>query len=128
MGSGLSVVLGIVLMVLCAFLVALILQLRRTAKAVQDLAEGARADIHQVAEDIHQMRNQVDQVAGLAERSLGLPAALGSLAGAIPALLGRGASPWLEAVLAVARMVMEYLKRPSPAAPEQEKEDERIQQ
>jgi len=128
MGSGLTVVTAIVLVVLCAFLVALILQLRRTAMAVQALAEGARADIHQVAEDIHQMRIQVDQVAGLAERSLSLPVALGNLAGAIPALLGRGASPWLETILAVARMVMNYLKRPHPAAPVKEEEDERIRE
>lgn len=60
MDNALVVTLIAVLVVLTATAVPLLIQLRRTAAAVERLAESATLDLKQVAEDVHATRGQVE--------------------------------------------------------------------
>ena len=52
----LSITLSLAVVVLTVFLVMLLVQARRTALAVERLADSAAQDLHHVAEDIHEIR------------------------------------------------------------------------
>jgi len=124
MDKVLQFVLVVVLLVLTGFLVPLLLQLLRTAKAVEALAESAREDLRQIAHDVHQTRESLDRVTGLVERSLEFPATAGGLAVALvrslTGLLDRGPSPWLEALLTAVKIGISFFKRPPGDATEKE--------
>jgi uncharacterized membrane protein len=120
MALWLQVLLAIVLVALCACLVPLLLQLRRTAAAVQQLAESARTDLHQVAADVHHLRERADALAELAAVSMQLPLGLSRIvagtAQAIETLLVKGGIPWISAVVAGLKFVINFFRRPAPAA------------
>ena len=117
--------LGIVILVGC--LVPLLLQLRRTARAVEALAESARADLGRIATDIHQARIQLDNLSGLAEKALEFPANASPLAAAmvrgLTGLFDTRPSPWLEALVTAVKIGIDFLRRPRGAAPTKEKTD-----
>ncbi len=106
----LQVVLAVVLVVLCACLVPLLLQLRKTAAAIQGLAESARTDLSAIAADVHQVSVRVDELADLAATGLEGPAHLGAalsnLAQALPGVLLGATSRWMDVALAVAKVAM----------------------
>ena len=64
MNSVLIVTLIAVLVVLTAAVVPLLIQLRRTALAVERFAESATLDLKRVAEDVHATRVQVEGLVG----------------------------------------------------------------
>lgn len=64
MSLVLETVLCSAVIVLTVFLVLLLAQARRTAKAVERLAESATQDLRQVSSDLHEIRTRVDGVAG----------------------------------------------------------------
>ena len=68
MSWWLQVILALVLLVVGGFLVQLLFQLRRTAAAVQALAESAREDLDLITADVHHLRTRVD---GLADQATG---------------------------------------------------------
>lgn len=124
----LQIVIALVLLVLCGVLVPLLLQLRRTARSVQELAESARQDLNVIATDLHHVRGRLDQLADLAASSMALPATLGDLMGSlsrsIPDLLGRQASGWIGIVIAGLKFAMDQFLRPKQRRPEPEPEAE----
>lgn len=128
MDRVLQFVLVVVLLVLTGFIVPLLLQLMRTAKAVEVLAESAREDLRQIALDVHQTRESLDRVTSLVERSLEFPATAGGLAVALvrslTGLLDRGPSPWLEALLTAVKIGISFFRRPSADATEKEMSNE----
>jgi hypothetical protein len=102
MAPLLQIVIALVLLALCACLVPLILQMRRTARAVELLADSARQDLAGMAQDLHQVRARVDQVADLAAASLAVPASLGEglswMFRGRPEAGGPKAPAWLELI------------------------------
>lgn len=77
MSTALEVVIAVVLVALGAALIPLLLQLRRTAQAVEQFARSAEADLKQVAEDVHATRMRVEKLADLATQGLEHPGPLG---------------------------------------------------
>ena len=128
MALWLQIILAIVLALLCWFLVPLLLQLRRTAAAVERLAEGARQDLHQIAGDVHHLRNRADDLADMAAASLELPIGVSRIfsgvAKTVEAFLGRGELPWFSAVMAGMKFVMNLIRRPRSKAGTKEASDE----
>jgi hypothetical protein len=124
MAWWLQVVLAIVLVVLCGVLVPLLLQLRRTAAAVQGLAESARADLGQITADVHHLRIRADDLVDMAAASLEGPVSLGRFTagavGAVEALLGKGGLGWLSPVLSGLKLVVNFLRRPKKGAASKE--------
>jgi hypothetical protein len=116
MATWLQVILAIVLVGVGICLVPLLLQLRRTAAAVQQLAESARGDLRQVADDVHHLRGRADELADMAAASLELPLGLGRvLAGVgqgLEGFLSRDRAPWLSALLTGLKFVLSYIRRP----------------
>jgi hypothetical protein len=123
MATWLQVILAIVLVGVGVCLVPLLLQLRRTAAAVQQLAESARSDLRQVADDVHHLRGRADELADLAAASLELPLGLGKGLGRILAGVGQGlegflardGAPWLSALLTGLKFVISFIRRPRKA-------------
>ena len=95
MSPILQIVLCLAVAVLTVFLVLLLMQARRTAAAVERLAESATRDLRQVAEDVHAVRIRVDDVTGSLRSILEPPSALTQvvtgLVRAIPAFFSRRA-------------------------------------
>jgi hypothetical protein len=124
MAWWLQLVLAIVLLVLCGVLVPLILQLRRTAAAVEGLAQSARADLGQITADIHHLRTRADDLVDMAAASLEGPVSLGRFTAgavnAVEALLGRGGMGWLSPLLTGLKMVVNFLRRPKKGAASKE--------
>lgn len=120
MAVWLQVILAIVLVALGACLVPLLLQLRRTAAAVQTLAESARADLRQVADDVHHLRERADGLADLASTSMQLPMGISRIvagtAQSLEAFLGRGGVPWASALLTGLKFVISFMRRPRKAS------------
>ena len=118
MTAVLQIVIAVVLVALCAFLVPLLIQLRRTAAAVERLAESAREDLKGIAEDVHQVRQRVDGLADLAATSLSFPANLGeliaSLVRAVPDLLARKSPGWVSLILKGLSYLGAFFLRPRP--------------
>jgi hypothetical protein len=115
MAIWLQVILAIVLVAVCACLVPLLLQLRRTAAAVEQLAESARADLRQVAADVHHLRSRADELADLASASLELPLGIGRIlsgtAKAVETFLVQGGLPWMSALLSGLKFVLQFIRR-----------------
>lgn len=120
MAWWLQVIIAIVLVVLCGALVPLLLQLRRTAAAVEVLADSARADLGQITADIHHVRVRADDLVDMAAASLAGPASLGQFAvgavNAVESLLGKGGVGWLGPLLTGLRWVLKFLRRPKEGA------------
>jgi hypothetical protein len=116
MALWLQVVLALILGLLCWFLVPLLLQLRRTAAAVERLAEGARQDLHQMAADVHHLRGRADELADMATASLELPIGISriasGLARTVEAFLGKADLPWISALMAGIKWAMNLIRRP----------------
>jgi hypothetical protein len=113
-------VLAIVLVVLCGFLVPLLLQMRRTAAAVERLAESAREDFKQVAGDVHHIRERADALADLAQASLEVPLGLSRIiAGVAQTMTGfvaREGLPWMGALVSGIKFVINFFRRPGKEA------------
>jgi len=128
MAWWLQVIIAIVLVVLCGALVPLLLQLRRTAAAVEGLAQSARADLGQITADIHHLRIRADGLVDLATSSLEGAVSLGRFTSgavhAVEALLGKGGLGWLSPLLTGARFVVNFLRRPKRRADSKEASDE----
>jgi hypothetical protein len=126
MGHMLEYVLVLVLVVLGAFLVPLLVQLYRTAKAVQALAESAKDDLRSISLEIHEARLQMDRVAGLAERSLEFPAAASALAATLTrsatSFLDEKAFPWVSLLVTALKFGLDFLRRPHEEAASKEME------
>lgn len=125
MALFLQITLAVVLALLCGFLIPLLLQLRRTAAAVQGLAESARQDLNLISADVHHLRERADALADLASEGMELPATLnhilGSIANTLANYLGGRPSPLVDLLLAGVKMAIS-LFRPGQgkAAPESE--------
>ena len=121
MAIWLQIILGIVLLAVCACLVPLLLQLRRTATSVQQLAESAREDLRQIAADVHHLRGRADELADMAAAGMGLPMSIGRIVtGAVQtmeSLLTRVGPPWLEVMLTGLKFILNMVRRPKPADP-----------
>jgi hypothetical protein len=76
MSLALQIVLCLAVTVLTVFLVLLLIQARRTAKAVEQLAESASHDLHQVSGDLHEIRARVEGVTGSVMNILETPSVL----------------------------------------------------
>jgi hypothetical protein len=128
MAFWLQIVLAVVLVAVAACLIPLLLQLRRTATAVQHLAESARTDLQQVAADVHHLRNRADELADLATSSMELPMSIGRIvagtATALETYLGRGTPAWLGALLTGLKFAFNLIRRPSKAAKSKEESHE----
>jgi len=120
MAWWLQVIIAIVLVVLCGALVPLLLQLRRTAAAVEGLAQSARADLGQ----IHHLRIRADGLVDLATSSLEGAVSLGRFTSgavhAVEALLGKGGLGWLSPLLTGVKFVVNFLRRPKRRADSKE--------
>jgi hypothetical protein len=120
MAIWLQVILAIVLLVLCACLVPLLLQLRRTAASVQTLADSARQDLRQISADVHHLRERADGLADLATASLEFPMGLSRIvsgtAQALEGFLAKAGPPWLEALLTGLKFVLNLIRRPKKPA------------
>ena len=127
MAPWLQIIIAVVLVVLCAVLVPLLLQLQRTARSVQCLAESAQRDLNEIAGDLHQVRTRMDQLADLAASSMALPATLGelmvSLSRSLPDLLGRQTSGWIGIALAGLKFFMGSFMKAKAKEPEPEPTD-----
>jgi hypothetical protein len=116
MSETLQIVLALVLVALAGFLVPLLVQLRRTAKAMEELAKSTSRDISRVAEDVNHIRVQVEEVTALAKDAMALPAGLGRLAGAftqrLPSSPGGAGSTLAELLVAGIQAALALFRRP----------------
>ncbi|HWQ09807.1 MAG TPA: DUF948 domain-containing protein [Holophaga sp.] len=97
MSVAMQIFLCLAVAVLTVFVVQFLIQARRTAAAVERLAESAARDLRQAAEDVHEVRLQLEDVSGSVRTLLGPPSALAQVVTgvvrAIPAFFGRRSSP-----------------------------------
>jgi hypothetical protein len=121
MAIWLQIILGIVLLAVCACLVPLLLQLRRTATSVQQLAESAREDLRQIAADVHHLRGRADVLADMAAAGMEMPMSIGRIVNStvltVESLLTKVGPPWLEVMLTGLKFVLNLVRRPKPAEP-----------
>ncbi len=124
----LQITLALVLVAVGAALVPLLIQMRRTARAAEALAESARQDLRQISQDVHEARLQVDRIATLVEKGLEFPATAGSMATSllrtVTASLDRGPSLWMDVIVTALKFGLDFIRRPRAAAPDKEKNDE----
>lgn len=129
MNIALQVVLALAVAALTAALIPLLLQLRRTAAALETFAHDARRDLNRVAEDLHQTRVRVDGLADLAQAQLEHPGPVSQIAfgiaRALPAILQgqKQGGNFLEALFSGVDMVLTWFRnRPAsqPHPPSQE--------
>jgi len=117
----LQIILALAVVVLVGFLVPLLLQLRRTAQATEELARSVQRDVGRMSEDVHQMRVHVDDVTGMAKDALELPCALSQMISGlmrtVPALFGKkeGGLGVLELLLAGFQAAASFIRRPEAA-------------
>ena len=128
MSWWLQVVLALVLLVVGGLLVPLLLQVRRTAAAVQALAESARRDLDLIAADVHHLRGRVDSLADKAGGCLELPTSLAHMAGtaarAFDTFLDRGTLGWVAPLLTGLKIALNFLRRPKKKAASKEETHE----
>lgn len=128
MSLALQIVLILFVVAVGACLVPLLIQIRRTARAVEELAQGARRDLASIAEDVHGARVQLDRVSGMVERSLEMPTTIGASVARfiqrMTGLLEHAQSPWFDAAVTAGRIALDYFRRPRGAEPGKEKTDE----
>jgi hypothetical protein len=124
MAIWLQIILGIVLLAVCACLVPLLLQMRRTAASVQQLAESAREDLRQIAADVHHLRGRADVLADMAAAGMEMPMSIGRIVNStvltVESLLTKVGPPWLEVMLTGLKFVLNLVRRPKSAAPTKE--------
>jgi hypothetical protein len=126
MSLVLQITLSLAVVVLTVFLVLLLIQARRTAAAMERLAESAAQDLRQVAEDIHEVRNQVEAVATLTKDVFEVPSTLtqvisGVIRG-IPVFFGRqsGSKGFFDALLTGFQTALHLLHRPKAKSPKEQ--------
>ena len=121
----LQIVLLLTMVTLTVFLVLLLIQARRTAAAVERLAESSARDLQQMIVDIHEVRKQADDVANLARSLIESPSGLTQMvAGVVRAMPGifsqkSAASNWIDSLLVGIQGVTYLLRRPK-ASPSKE--------
>ncbi len=124
MSPILQITLAILLLALGAALVPLLLQLRKTAMAMEELAKSTQRDISRVADDVHQIRIQVDEVTVMAKEALSLPSTINrglqDIFHAVPSIFNPKGSQfsWMNLLLGGVQAVMGLFNR--PAAPTKE--------
>ena len=125
MSTALQIVLCLSVATLTVFLVLLLIQARRTAAAMEKLAEDATRDLRQVAEDIHEVRSQVDEVARMAHTAFALPSAttqvVAGIVRALPVFFGhrKHASTWIDSLLTGIQTALHLMSRPSASQPKE---------
>jgi len=116
MAQMLQIITAAVLVALCVCLVPLLLQLKRTAVALERLADSAREDLGGIARDVHEVRRRLDGLADLAAAGMALPVSLGEslarLFQCLPDALERRTSGWLGLVIAGLKLVLGAFLRP----------------
>ncbi len=121
----LEIVLSISVATLTVLLGMLLVQMRRTAASVQQLAESAAKDLHQIAEDVREVRTRAEEVADLAKRAFEMPSALTQVVAGIvrglPAFfVPSGSGRFFEAILTGLRHAVHLLRGRKPEPPEEE--------
>lgn len=122
----LQAVAALLLLALGAYLVPLLIQLRRTSAALEELAKSTSRDISRVADDIHQIRQQVEEIGALAKETLVVPAQVGRMVSAftqnVPSLFRTtGPKPGLwEILMEGAQAAMTLFRRPRADRPQKE--------
>jgi hypothetical protein len=128
MSWWLQVILALVLLAVGGLLVPLLLQLRRTAAAVQALAESARADLDLITADVHHLRARVDGLADQATGCLELPISLARMAGtasrAFETFLNPRTLAWVAPLLTGFKIALKFLRRPKKSAASEEESHE----
>lgn len=125
MSMWLQILLGLSVAVITAFLIPFLLQVRRTAAAMERLANSASRDLGQIAEDIHQTRLRMEEVSQLARHSLEHPATLtkvvAGVIGGLSFLFRRpgGSSDFLESLLTGLRSALNLFHRPKTESEEE---------
>jgi hypothetical protein len=120
MALWLQIILALVLVVVGGSMVVLLLQLRRTAASIGQLADCARQDIHQIADDIHRISVQADALAEKANAVMELPMVIGRMATGtlqnLEAATERGLPTWLAMLLTGLKFAINLWRRkPDPA-------------
>ncbi len=121
MGLWLQIILAVVLLAVSACLIPVLLQLLRTARSVELLAESARVDLQQITADVHHLRERADGLADLAAANLEMPLGVGRvMTGALQglqAVLGGSGFSWASILLTGVKYFMNMIRRPKkPAA------------
>jgi hypothetical protein len=124
MDRTLQFVLVLVVVVLAGFLVPLLMQLNRTAKAMQALAESAKEDLSKMSGDVHEVRLHIERLAALTERSLELPATASAMASSVIRSLAGSSSLWTTALVTALKFGLDFFRRPREAAPCKEAKNE----
>jgi conjugal transfer/entry exclusion protein len=120
------ITLSLAIAILTVFLVMLLIQARRTATAVERLANSAIQDLRQVSEDIHEVRNQVEQITGLARTILEPPSVLAQVVSGVvrslPALFSRQSNPAgiLEVLVTGLRTALHLFRHRKATTPKEE--------
>lgn len=121
----LQVLFGVSVLVITGLLVPLLLQARRTAVAVERLADSATRDLKQMAEDMHQTRIRVEGLCDMAQQSLEHPSTLtkvvAGLVGAVPLLFGRreATTDIFQTLLTGLRTALNLFHRPKSESEEE---------
>lgn len=126
MSIAMQIFLCLVVAVLTVFLVQFLLQARRTAAAVERLAESAAQDLRRAAEDVHEVRVRVDEITGSVRTLLEPPSALAQVVTgvvrAIPAFFRRrsGSSVFLDSLVTGAETALHLFRNRKADPPKEE--------
>lgn len=126
MSLALELTLCAAIAALTIFLVLLLIQARRTAAAVERLAESATRDLRQISEDIHEVRVRTVETTTLIQRTLELPSALtqvvAGIVRAIPSFFSHRseATSFLDALLTGAQTALHLFRSPRPQPSKEE--------
>ncbi|HJV48796.1 MAG TPA: DUF948 domain-containing protein [Geothrix sp.] len=124
MTMALQIILGLAILAVAAFLIPFLFQARRTALALERLAESSSRDLGRIAEDIHAVRTEVEGLTQRAARHMDHPSALTRIVIGLmqvsSALTGGSERRpnILEALLTGLRSVLHLFRRQSAAAKE----------
>lgn len=117
---------ALAIILLMVYLIPLLIQLRKTAAAVEELSISARKDLGQILVEVQAARARVDEVAELAkhtmERSTPLSQIVAGALRGLPALMGRSSSKvnLIETLLAGVSSVVNLFRRAAPARPKED--------
>jgi hypothetical protein len=126
MSVAMQIFLCLAVAVLTVFLVQFLVQAKRTAAAVERLAESAAHDLRQAAEDVHEVRLHLEEVSGSVRTLLGPPSALAQvvtgLVRAIPAFFNRrsGSSVFWESLVTGAESALHLFRNRKANPPKEE--------
>ncbi|GLH71659.1 hypothetical protein GETHLI_01610 [Geothrix limicola] len=124
MTMALQIILGLAILAVVAFLIPFLFQARRTALALERLAERSSQDLDRIAEDIHAVRTEVEGLTQRVAHNLDHPSGLAqiviSLMQVSSALTGghERRPNILEALLTGLRSVLHLFRRQRAAAKE----------